>query len=501
MSTTLKRIVSVVVGAVLAGSLLVGAPASPAQAMTLAQSAKGDIAKTAKKVVLESKPKASSKNVASLPKGTRTTATGKESKGWIQVTAKVNGKTKTGWLRGADLIDVWDTKGKVTVTGDPAVGAYLTANTTFTEAGQRVRVEYRWYRDGKPTDEYQDVYWLTSADKGKRISVKATARASGLPAKSVTSVETAKVTPPAQPVEFDIDNTSKASVSKAFTQWKERAQYQLDADKKWVVAADLAKCVTGRLSDAQRRYSTSLLNFYRELAGVPKVVYDPSLEIGTMNAAVLNSVNDQFSHYFSKKDNPKCWSQLGGNTTHNILYGGSGLSWNIPGWISDDQNVQDNVGHRTNLMHSYLQNVAFGLTAGGGIASGYATGEGARLEWTWPPAGWFPAEELPTRWSFADVIPGEYGSERFSDDRGRLKMETQRTGLTVEVAHDGKTTKPKAYTDWFGDWFRMPADLRTGDYQVTLTGAYTATTTHRSSGVVIEVEDFIRTYTYTVRVY
>lgn len=500
MNPTLKRVASIVAGAVLAGSLLVGLPAAPAQAMTLAQSAKGDIARTAKKVVLESKPKASSKNVASLPRGTRTTATGKESKGWIQVTAKVKGKKKTGWLPAAALIDVWDSTGTVTVSGDPAVGGTLTARAKFAEAGQRVRVEYRWYRDGKATDEWGDTYWLTASDQGRQLSVKATARASGLPAKSVTSSRTARIAPPAQPVESDIDNNSKASVSRAFAQWKERAQYLLDADRTWVVGADLAKCVTGRLSDTQRRYSTSLLNFYRELAGVPKVAYDTSLETGTMNAAVLNSVNGRFSHSFSQKENPKCWSQLGGNTTHNILYGGSGLSWNIPGWISDNSNVQDNVGHRTNLMDSHLQKVAFGLTAGGGIASGYATGRAGAIAWTWPSAGWFPASELPTRWSFSNAIP-PFGTEYGDDEDGSFRVETERTGLVVKVVHDGKTIRPAAHDDWsFGDWFPMSTDLRTGDYQVTITGDYTSTTTHWGRNTVT-TEQFTRTYAYTVKVY
>ena len=506
--STPKRTACAVIGALLAGLLLVALPVAPAHAaMTASQSAKGDKAKTAKKVILESKPKASSKNVARLAKGVKTTATGKESKGWIQVTAKVKGKKKTGWVRGSALTDVWDSSGKVTVSGDPMVGATLTAAATFAEAGQRVRFSYQWLRNGKPMDdETWETYLLTTADEGTQISVKVTARASGLPTKSVVSARTAAVVPPAPPVESDIDNTSRASVSKAFEQWRDRAQYFLETDRTPVLGANLGNCTTGQLSDTQRTYATSLLNFYREFAGVPKVAYDTALETGTMNAAVLNSVNDQFSHYFNEDTHPKCWSQLSGNTTHNVLMSyGSGLAWGIPGWIHDNYNVQDNVGHRVNLLGSRLQRVAFGLTAGGGIESGYsASAKGAAaVAWTWPPAGWFPASELTTRWSVSDEILPTSKRENLNKDNGDpfddLVVVSKRTGLAVTVTGNGKTMTPEVGSAW-GDWFRMPTGLTPGDYHVTLTGTYTATT-QKPDGTVVGSEQVTRTYTYTVRVY
>lgn len=91
---TTKRILSTMAPTIVAGILLVTFQATPASAMTATQSAAGDVAKTAKKVVLESKPKTSSKDIGSLPKGTKTTATGKEKADWIQVTAKVKGKRR-----------------------------------------------------------------------------------------------------------------------------------------------------------------------------------------------------------------------------------------------------------------------------------------------------------------------------------------------------------------------------------------------------------------------
>lgn len=395
----------------------------------------------------------------------------------------------------------------MTISGEQKVGATLTAKAKFTEAGQRVRVEYHWFRDGKaldwsdgkpPFDWQYNTYTLTPADRGKKISVKATAKASGLSAKSVFSAKTSKISAAARPNEFDINNNSKASVRMAFVQWKQRAQYLLDADQTPVVGANLKKCITGSLSKTQRRYSTSLLNFYRELAGVPRITYDTKLETGAMNAAVLNSVNDQFSHSFTKKKNPKCWSKLSGNVEHSILYRGSwlsqGLARSIPGYISDDNNVGDNVGHRWALLAAGKKTVAFGLTAEGGVEAGKTTGDPDDMRaWTWPSAGWFPASELPTRWSFANVVPD---SETEIHKTANYVL-INRTDLRAEVKHDGKTTQPKVR----GGWFSMPSDLEKGAYKVTITGSYVASTYNRDDDALIKTENYTEAYTYTVKVY
>lgn len=504
------------------------AVAQPVAAATSQQIVKKDTLVTTKTVVLESKPRTSSNNVARLAKRTKVTTTANDSKGWVRVkVASGKAKGKTGYLKVGSLRDVWDTAAKPALGGHAYLGETLWArNESFAEAGNwYVPTTYQWLRNGKKiTGATANSYEVKRADKGTRLSLRVTGRLKGLPPTTLTSARTAKITAWPKPKQSDIDRSSEESVRKAMKEWLLPAQHFLRADAKPVVGAKLSTCVTGRLSSIQRSYSTSLVNFFRELAGVPPVGYLTSLETGTMNAAVLNSVNGRFDHAFSKKTNPKCWTKLSKNTTHNILYSGSGLAWNIPGWIDDNANVADNVGHRTALLEDSLTHVAFGVTAGGGVASGVSTrqseaeptGDG---RWSWPASGWFPRSLAPTRWSF-DLGNDAYWHEEYTDATdaegglrpGGTYTTSELQKATVAVTHKGKKTTHKAHGN---QWFRMPVgdDLGTGAYKITVTMTLRETTwtireVEDDWGTVIDYDwehpterTVKKAYSYTVRVF
>ncbi len=78
------------------------------------------------------------------------------------------------------------TPSKVTITGDPKVGAKLTAHSG--SWGIPVTLAYRWLDNGTSIKgATKATYKLVKADKGDRISVRVTASANGVPSVTVTS--------------------------------------------------------------------------------------------------------------------------------------------------------------------------------------------------------------------------------------------------------------------------------------------------------------------------
>ena len=84
-----------------------------------------------------------------------------------------------------------------TITGGSEIGSWVeVAGGTWSPSG--VSFAYQWYRAGKAVSGGTKTrYKLTSADRGKTITVKVTGSKTGLPSLSKTSRATAKVTDPA----------------------------------------------------------------------------------------------------------------------------------------------------------------------------------------------------------------------------------------------------------------------------------------------------------------
>lgn len=79
------------------------------------------------------------------------------------------------------------------ISGRAEVGGQLTATTPGWSEG--TTFSYQWYRNGRKISRAKQAgYVPTSADKGKRLSVRVTGRQTGYASKSKTSKKTAKVT-------------------------------------------------------------------------------------------------------------------------------------------------------------------------------------------------------------------------------------------------------------------------------------------------------------------
>jgi len=82
---------------------------------------------------------------------------------------------------------------KPKIKGTATVGSKLKV-TAGKWAPSTIKLTYRWYRSGKAiSGATKASYTLKKADKGKKITVKVTGRATGYATKSVTSASTRKV--------------------------------------------------------------------------------------------------------------------------------------------------------------------------------------------------------------------------------------------------------------------------------------------------------------------
>ena len=98
-------------------------------------------------------------------------------------TSKATKKVKAGTLAGVTP----------TITGTATVGQILTA-TTGTWAPAPVTLSYQWYRNGKKIKNAKSLtYTLVKADKGKKITIKATGKKTGYTTLTKTSKKTGKV--------------------------------------------------------------------------------------------------------------------------------------------------------------------------------------------------------------------------------------------------------------------------------------------------------------------
>ena len=98
-------------------------------------------------------------------------------------TSKATKKVKAGTLAGVTP----------TITGIGTVGQILTA-TTGTWAPAPVTLSYQWYRNGKKIKNAKSLtYTLVKADKGKKITIKATGKKTGYTTLTKTSKKTGKV--------------------------------------------------------------------------------------------------------------------------------------------------------------------------------------------------------------------------------------------------------------------------------------------------------------------
>lgn len=185
----------------------------------------------------------------------------------------------------------------------------------------------------------------------------------------------------------------------------------------WV--GDSQACEAGSSSAAHREATVRRVNFYRAMAGVQAdVVEEPSFSDKAQRAAMMMSAEGELTH--TPDDSFACFSAVGQEAAANSnLYLGRNGPRAVDGYIEDPGEGNNDVGHRTTILHPPTRLI------GVGDVDATERGSAANALWVfddrvfdeesptlqppmrepdrfaaWPPRGYVPAELVHPRWSF-----------------------------------------------------------------------------------------------------
>lgn len=199
----------------------------------------------------------------------------------------------------------------------------------------------------------------------------------------------------------NIDNNSREAVRNAFTTWYLPTQ---SAPIGW--SGSVARCDPGAPSAVTSNATLSAVNYFRSLAGVRPVTFDPGLSSSAQQAALMMTANNSLSH------NPpgwwRCWSGQGAEAAarSNLSLGVTGAA-GVTAMINDSGAGNSAVGHRRWILEPTRATMGAGSTSNA-LALHTMGAVAPRLDSSpiaWPSAGYFPRELEPSRrWSL--TIPG-----------------------------------------------------------------------------------------------
>lgn len=183
----------------------------------------------------------------------------------------------------------------------------------------------------------------------------------------------------------------------------------------------LDPCRAGTISDANAIATLDAVNYMRTLAGVRPVGLSAAMSKDAQAAALIMAANNFLSHFPPRS--ARCWSAAGyRGASHGNIY----LGWrsdnepgvdplnmstgprSVAGYMSDEDEGNELVGHRRWLLYQALKRIGTGDTYTSNSIY-VVSGERAAVKsarWVpWPAAGYFPLELEPKgRWSL--TYPG-----------------------------------------------------------------------------------------------
>ncbi len=236
---------------------------------------------------------------------------------------------------------------------------------------------------------------------------------------------------------------------------------QLDREQRpFTWSGDVGACVAGEPSSAVQSDSLASLNFFRWLAGLAPVQLDDAASASAQQAALMMAANGQLSHTPTRFW--RCASQQGIDAAgRSNLFMGATASQAINGYMADDGVNNQQVGHRTWLLHPGLRTVGIGNTPETNAVAVF--GEGAAYDpappnvpVAWPAPGPFPTGLAPSRWSLTTT------AQLTNEPRGW-------EGSSVTVTKGSRTWNPPIINRtralvWYMD------DTASGTYMVRVTG-------------------------------
>lgn len=231
----------------------------------------------------------------------------------------------------------------------------------------------------------------------------------------------------ASPVQSDpssrkaYDRTSRQGVIDAFYDtWL----HNLNVPLGWT--GSVRGCEAGQVSDAARAATLGQINYFRVVAGLRRVTFDPNLSPVAQRTALMMDANNQLSH-----DPPDSWAcrtdaadRLAGRA--NLALGSSATGARaIDRYLRDASHVY--AGHRRWLLNPRTAVMSAGSTGEANAVAvvGMPQHSLSVPRWIpWPSAGYFPSPLEPNgRWSLSAANPRTdfaKASVRVSDTGGRL---------------------------------------------------------------------------------
>lgn len=173
---------------------------------------------------------------------------------------------------------------------------------------------------------------------------------------------------------------------------------------------NVGSCTPGTTSTAYQLSVLQRVNWYRQIAGLPDVAYNPANHAAAQAGALISAAQGSLSH--TPAASAKCYSALGytGTSSSNLALGGAGVKA-IDMYIDDFGPNNTGVGHRRWILSPELRGIATGDIPRASNRSTWdanalyvfdtgtalATRDGSVA---WPPPGYVPDKVVYDRWSY-----------------------------------------------------------------------------------------------------
>lgn len=180
-------------------------------------------------------------------------------------------------------------------------------------------------------------------------------------------------------------------------------------------SGDVATCNPGTTSNAYQQSVLQRVNWFRNMAGLPNVVYNQENHAAAQAGALISFANKELDH--TPDPTARCYSDLGykGTSSSNLALGVDGVDA-INAYIADYGANNIDVGHRRWILHTSLRSIATGDVVPSDDPDDFQLTTNALYVFdtgdavtprdggvAWPPPGYVPEPVVYARWSYVQA--------------------------------------------------------------------------------------------------
>ena len=188
-----------------------------------------------------------------------------------------------------------------------------------------------------------------------------------------------------------------------------------------------AGCVAGAPSPQAQSATLTAVNYYRDLAQLPRVTFDPTLSAKAQDMALMMYAQNDIRH-----DPPPTWACYtaagrAGAESSNLYLGRTGADA-VAGYMEDPGSFNNFVGHRRWILYPPQVTMGSGSTSGSNalyVQGAQAAPSPPPPAWVpWPTPGYVPFQVEPTgRWSLsASNSTTDFSGARVSVTSGGVQV-------------------------------------------------------------------------------